>query len=265
MLYYRTDDSSGKVAGIVAAAGYILFWVILMLFWSFTFEHPDTGGGILIDFGDTESASGLMDPDLNDITEPAVPDYSAPEVSQEEFLTQDFEEAPAIAQPERTVPTPQTPQPQPESTRDERPPQPERTVNTSALFPGRTEGSTSQSEGSADTGAGNQGSPDGSPEGDHDGTGGGGAGTGFDLAGRSVIGSLPAPSYNSNTEGRVIVEITVNPAGNVVNAVYRPVGSTTNNSALVSAALNAARRSRFNKIDGESNQTGTITYNFRLH
>ncbi len=43
MLYYRTDDNRGKVVGIAAAVGYILFWVALMLFWSFTFERPDTG------------------------------------------------------------------------------------------------------------------------------------------------------------------------------------------------------------------------------
>ncbi|MCD8101899.1 MAG: TonB family protein [Alistipes sp.] len=263
MFYYRTEDKRGKVAGLAAALCYVLFWIILMLFWSFTPDRTDYDGGIMIDFGDTDSASGIADPDLNDIVNPMSPDFSAPDPTDNEYVTQDFEEAPEVVQPEqnRDDPRQQTPQ---EANPTERPPQPERTVNQNALFPGRTENSTSQSEGNSDSGVGNQGSPDGSPQGDHDGTGSGGGGAGFDLAGRSVIGSLSSPAYGSNKQGRVIVEITVNPAGEVVNAVYRPVGSTTNDSELVSAALRAARQSRFSKIEGDGLQTGTITYNFRL-
>ncbi|MCD8071687.1 MAG: TonB family protein [Alistipes sp.] len=264
MLYYRTDDKNGKVAGAAAGVTYVLFWVLLMLFLNFTFEDKDPGGGILIDFGDTDTASGLMDPDINDVTNPDAPEESAPDFSEQDIVTQDFEEAPEIARPEQ--PDTRVRQPQPaERVENERPRQePTPTVNPNALFPGRTENSPSRSEGSAPDGAGNQGSPDGSPQGDHDGTGTGGSGTGFSLAGRSVVGALPSPSYGSNKQGRVVVEITVNPAGNVVNAVYRPVGSNTNDEALVAAALRAARQSRFNKIDGDDNQTGTITYNFRL-
>ncbi|MCD7969289.1 MAG: TonB family protein [Alistipes sp.] len=265
MFYYRTDsdDRRGRVIGGVAGACYVLFWVLLMVFWNFSFAEPDTGGGILIDFGDSETGSGLVDPAVNDITNPDVPEFSAPDFAEDDIATQDFEEAPEVVQPDRSNNNSQ--QPQNQRTDSERPPQEQpRTVNQQALFPGRTENSTSQSEGTSPTGPGNQGSPDGSPQGDHDGTGGGGSGTGFDLAGRSVIGSLPAPAYGSNKQGRVIVEITVNAAGEVVNAAYRGAGSQTNDAELVAAALRAARQSRFNKIEGDGLQTGTITYNFRL-
>ncbi|MCC8034817.1 MAG: TonB family protein [Rikenellaceae bacterium] len=264
MLYYRTDDKKGKVAGAAAGAGYVLLWVLMMLFLNFTFEDADAGGGILIDFGDTDTASGLVDPDVSDITDPDPAENSAPDFTEEDIATQDFEEAPEVVRPERPEMAVQQPQPA-ERVESERPRQePAPTVNPQALFPGRTESSRSTSQGSAPGGSGNQGSPDGSPQGDHDGTGSGGSGTGFSLAGRSVVGALPSPSYGSNKQGRVVVEITVNPAGNVINAVYRPVGSNTNDEALVAAALRAARQSRFNKIDGDDNQTGTITYNFRL-
>ena len=53
-------------------------------------------------------------------------------------------------------------------------------------------------------------------------TGTGGYGT-FDLGGRSLgTGSLPKPAYNVQEEGRVVVNITVNPAGQVVATSINP-------------------------------------------
>ena len=86
----------------------------------------------------------------------------------------------------------------------------------------------------------------------------------FSIQGRSIVGSLPSPVYNSNTEGRVIVNITVDASGSVVSATYSERGSTTSNSELVNAALSAAKNAKFNTVNNATNQTGTITYNFRL-
>ena len=94
-------------------------------------------------------------------------------------------------------------------------------------------------------------------------TGTGGYGT-FDLGGRSLgTGSLPKPAYNVQEEGRVVVNITVNPAGQVVATSINPQTNTVN-SALRKAAEDAARKARFNTVDGVTNQTGTITYYFNL-
>ncbi|KAA4214137.1 TonB family protein, partial [Bacteroides ovatus] len=94
-------------------------------------------------------------------------------------------------------------------------------------------------------------------------TGTGGYGT-FDLGGRSLgTGSLPKPAYNVQEEGRVVVNITVNPAGQVVSTSISPQTNTVN-SALRKAAEDAAKKARFNTIDGVNNQTGTITYYFNL-
>lgn len=122
-------------------------------------------------------------------------------------------------------------------------------------------GTTMQGRGDAATGNGTQGSPQGnSQEGVVSGTGGYGN---YDLGGRSLMGSLPRPSYNVQEEGRVVVTITVNPEGRVIQAT---INSRTNtaNASLRRAALDAARKAVFNKVSTVNNQQGTITYYFKL-
>ena len=263
MFYYDTNERTGKRLGLAAAIAYVLLWVVLMLAVKFSFEPRESGDGIMINFGDTEQAGGLEDlPNNEQIADAAQPTSTASEVREEETLTQDFEDAPAVQeQPEKkpaetsstqkTTPTQTPPQEKP------------REVNKRALFPGRTTGSSSTSEG-ATTGVGNQGNLAGTPDGSHEGTGTGTSGQGFDLSGRRPVGALPDPVYGPNKSGRVVIAIVVDAAGVVKSASYRAQGSTTNDSELINAAMRAAYKSRFNAIDGDGVQAGTITYNFRL-
>ena len=86
----------------------------------------------------------------------------------------------------------------------------------------------------------------------------------FDLNGRSLSGEgLPRPINTVQAEGRVVVTITVNPAGQVI-ATSINLRTNTSNPQLRKAAEDAARRARFNATDGIDNQTGTITYYFKL-
>ena len=87
----------------------------------------------------------------------------------------------------------------------------------------------------------------------------------WNLAGRALAGDgkLPLPAYNVQEEGRVVVTITVDPDGNVVNARIHPRTNTTS-QALRTAAVTAAKRARFNTTSNVNNQEGTITYYFRL-
>ena len=94
-----------------------------------------------------------------------------------------------------------------------------------------------------------------------------GAGEGYaswSLDGRSLAGGLPRPSYTIEEEGVVAVRIVVNSEGAVVSADIEINGTTTSDTRLRSAALQAARQTRFNPIAGHRNQSGTITYRFRL-
>ena len=123
-------------------------------------------------------------------------------------------------------------------------------------------GSTMNDSGESEEGKGNEGSPQGNE------TVGAAAGAGgygnFDLGGRNLAQrELPRPEYNVQDEGRVVVTITVNPEGRVIKTSVNPRTNTTN-SALRQAALKAASQAVFEKVDELTNQTGTITYYFKL-
>ena len=86
----------------------------------------------------------------------------------------------------------------------------------------------------------------------------------FDLNGRSLSGEgLPRPINTVQAEGRVVVTITVNPAGHVI-ATSINLRTNTPDPELRKAAEDAAKRARFNATDGVDNQMGTITYYFKL-
>ncbi len=83
------------------------------------------------------------------------------------------------------------------------------------------------------------------------------------LQGRGLIGALPKPAYPGNASGKVVVLVTVGPAGEVESAAFEPKGSTTNDQRLIEAALAAARKARFSESEAAV-QGGTITYIFRM-
>ena len=112
-------------------------------------------------------------------------------------------------------------------------------------------------------GAGGE-SPEGSAQGNSDtgatkGTPGWGT---VDLGGRGLKGSLPKPAFNVNASRIVVVRITVNAMGNVMQATVQLKGTTTANMDLRKAACDAALRTKFVRKDGSPTMTGTITYRF---
>lgn len=73
---------------------------------------------------------------------------------------------------------------------------------------------------------------------------------------------LPIPVFKCESGGRVIVEIIVNPKGNVVRAEVLK-NESAQDEILWRVAVDAAERSRFNeKPDAPSQQKGTVTYHF---
>lgn len=84
------------------------------------------------------------------------------------------------------------------------------------------------------------------------------------LQGRGLVGSLPMPVYPAgNRGGKVVVRVSVDKDGVVTSATYEPKGSTTSDSALVDAAIKAAKRAKFT-VSTAFVQGGTITYVFKL-
>ena len=91
----------------------------------------------------------------------------------------------------------------------------------------------------------------------------GGFGT-FNLNGRYIgQGGLPRPTDKGQEEGKIVINITVYPDGNVI---FAEIGKGTNidNALMRKSAVEAARRARFNKIKDTDNQNGTITYIYKL-
>ena len=84
------------------------------------------------------------------------------------------------------------------------------------------------------------------------------------LQGRGLVGALPQPLYPAgNKSGKVVVKVVVNQAGVVTEASYDQKGSTTNDKALVDAAVAAARKARFTEAQAFK-QGGRITYVFKM-
>lgn len=111
-------------------------------------------------------------------------------------------------------------------------------------------------------GGGSQGSGSGSGSGSSS-SKGGGYGE-FNLNGRTLgVGGLPRPTYFGQDEGRIVINITVDPKGNVI---FAEIGRGTNidNANSRNSALEAARKAKFNNIEGNNNQSGTITYKYSL-
>ncbi len=118
-------------------------------------------------------------------------------------------------------------------------------------------------------GTGGSGNGTGGGNGDGDGTGNGpGKGPGFgtgkygiDLKGRAVVKPPKLPS-DTKEEGKVVVEITVDSEGNVIEANPNGRGTTTSNPTLKAKAKQAALATKFN-VDGKfEEQKGTITIIF---
>jgi len=115
---------------------------------------------------------------------------------------------------------------------------------------GKTDGT---SVGGGDTqGEGQKGNPVGH--------GSSGAGS-WSLAGRGIKGNLPQPSKDFKQEGKVVVQIRVNAAGQVINATI--TGGDVSDKTTQQLALDAAKRAKF--TEGDHDQIGTITYIFKLN
>lgn len=275
-----------KVTGIIGTVVLHILVILLLFFCSLTRPEKQEEGGVPVMLGNTETAQGDADPftltevDVLPQPETSVPEPETtpePEVKQP-MITQDDEpsiqvkkEKPKEEKPKKEVTPTKKPETKPvvtkpkEKTEAEKRAEQERAAAQAAaskIAGAFGKGSKMGSKGTAGSGEGIQGSSGGNGStGKTSGIGGHGE---FNLNGRSLgPGGLPVPVYNVQDEGRVVVEIEVNPGGKVVRTKIDKRTNTVN-PALRRAAEEAARRARFNAVDGVNNQSGTITYYFKL-
>jgi len=229
-----------------------------------------TEGGMLINFGDVESAGGPAEPELNNAPPPQPEKVVAPPTPapKEGIMTQDFEKAPAVKKEPEKKKTETKPKPKPvetKTTTTAKPAEKAPVVNKKALYSAKGQSTTEagKSEGIY-KGPGNMGNPEGTPESDNYSKGLGGTGIVSSLAGRNPL-HLQKPEFSVLKEGIVVVEISVDRGGKVISATPGVKGSTIVDNVLYAAARKAALESKFNlKNDAPERQVGTISYHFKL-
>jgi len=260
----------------------VLHVALFLLLWMIAIRKPQAQeeGGVPVMLGETALSQGFSEPytmtnvdvldEMEEVVDEVEPEVNEP--SETEMITQ--EDEPSIEVPvQKPKEEPVKPK---EKTEAEKRAEAERILaekraaeekaaaeNAAKRVAGAFgKGSQMGNKGLTDSGTGVQGSPTGnSSEGQA--TGVGGYGT-FDLNGRSLgKEGLPRPAYNVQEEGRVVVTITVNPSGQVIHTSINK-RTNTGSAVLRKAAEEAARKARFNQVDGVNNQTGTITYYFKL-
>lgn len=279
---FNKDDIYGLI-------GSIAFHVaILLILWFSVLSTivPTEDGGVLVNFGNVDAASGTFEPkytgqELPEETTTPPPPTPEPKVEtpKEELVTQDLEESVAIEakkkeeDKKKKEETEKKRKEEQEKERirkeeaekkrlaDERRKK-EQAISNKVAGAFGMGGAEGNSQGDATSGTGNQGSPFGnSDHGANEGVGGYGS---FNLNGRSIgAGGLPRPAYTIQEEGRIVINITVDPKGSVI---FAEIGRGTNidNASMRKSALEAARRAKFNSITGANNQSGTITYVYKF-
>ena len=248
----------GKYIGMAGALVVHVAIIALLILVGFTPPEPSEEGGVPVMLGEVPDALGAADPSLVKVD--VMPEETAPQVQEtveQDIITQETEETVAIKpEAEKAEEARKLAAAKAERERKEAEEAARKRV-AGAFGKGAQMGSKGDTEGE-----GIQGSPTGNaPSGATSGTGGYGS---FNLGGRSLgEGGLPRPVYNVQDEGRVVVTITVNPAGHVIATSINRQTNTVN-PALRKAAEDAAKKARFNAVSGLNNQTGTITYYFNL-
>ena len=272
----------GEYIGMLGALLVHVAIIALLILVSFTLPNNQDEGGVPVMMGDVDASLGNYDPstmvDVDVLPPEDVPEVvESQETVEQEMITQTEEET-VVIKP-KVEPKKEKPEvvKKPEKTAAEKAAEAKKLAEEKAererkaaaeAAAKRVSGAFGKgaqmdgSKGTANSGTGVEGSKDGDSSSGAK-TGAGGYGT-FDLGGRSIgEGGLPRPVYNVQEEGRVVVSITVNPAGHVIATSINRQTNTVN-TALRKAAEDAAKRARFNAADGVNNQTGTITYYFNL-
>ena len=284
----QTDPAAprrGAVAALVTVACHVLFLLLLWVL-KLSSDRPvpkPTEVLIAVNVGNVASAAGAIEPGgTPDVTEPAPKVAAPPKVARPTPPT------PPAPQPKAQRPTPRTrevDQPlqtqqheqslQVEATRRaeaerqakakaeaaqraaealaaSRRAQSQQIGNSVAGAFGKQAGQAG-SQGTAASGTGNQGDPNGSP-------------SSYALSGRKIIsngGALVAPRVQRAVEGNVRVRIVVDGNGSVIRATIAP-GTNIADPSVRAAALEAARKTRFNAVPGSDEQEGSITYHFKI-
>ena len=268
-----------KIYGYTGSGVFCLLLFLILYFTVLRSEVKAGEEGVLVNFGTVDLSSGVFEPKRGEpqkeTNKPSLPVPDLPPVPETRPAVQSKpkqKDLPITQSKEETASLEAARKQQEEQKRIEAEQQAQRVkaaeeqrkreaINqqVSGAFGSRTTGQNQQ--GTATTGSGIQGNPQSSSSvGSASGNGSGE----FNLGGRTLgVGGLPRPAYSVQEEGRIVVNITVNPQGSVI---FAEIGKGTNidNDNMRKSAMEAARKAKFNSISGNNNQSGTITYRYSL-
>lgn len=249
-------ERKGLITTLLVHALLLLAFIFLGL----KYMEPKPEEGILVNFGQLAEAGGdVLDPAQQEAVsqEQLTEEQPVTDPVEEEILTQETEEAPAVSTRKEEKPKVEQPKETPKPTVDAR-------LSGTLKNLGNNPGGEGEK-----TGAGDQGSPDGDPTSpNYSGTGGGGGGNGNYLLGNRQALSTPKPEYNCPDQGRVVVAVYVDRSGKVIRATPGeriPGGksTTTTSQCLFEKAKAAALRTHWQgDPDAPDLQKGYIIYNF---
>ena len=246
---------------IIASVGTVLFLLLVFLilwFCYLTAVAPEQDEGVEVEFAELEELEEPEEPSASAYAPepseaaPAAPASPAPEVATspkpasppEHIVSEEETLALERARKEREE------REAAERARKQKEAEAIAKANQFGNLFGKTDGT---SVGGGDTkGEGQKGNPVGH--------GSSGAGS-WSLDGRGIKGTLPQPSKDFKQEGKVVVQIRVNAAGQVVSATIK--GGDVSDKATQQLALDAAKKATF--TEGDHDQIGTITYIFKLN
>ena len=284
------SDSRKSLIITIYSFGSILILLFFLRFWppygktEMLIAQGGGGGGVTLNYGDTDFGKG--DDYLNETLEVNMKNVaSEPEESvPDEILTQDNVGA-EVTTPAKTKIKPKDKKPTEKQV--ETPKTPVRKTNSALtnMIKGKNKGGDGDSntrgnqgsldgntnskgyygdKGEGDGKGGGRGKGDGKGEGDGKGDGkgtGSGGGANYSLAGRRNI-NKPAVDNDCNSFGKVVIEVTVDKAGNTIGVANGR--GTTGDACLIALAKNFARKTKWTPSDSAADkQVGTITYNFK--
>lgn len=280
----KTEENKNKIiSGTITLAIFLLLFLFLILFQLITPNppFPEMGGG-----GGQELALGMMNVGNDDVdygnmgkaTDVVVKE--TPKDNKEDIVTVEGGEDVNLTKtkPEvknnTTVITPVKPKVEVKPKTEAEKLAEKFKKNTGKDGGGKGDNNVAGENGSPNgdpykNGTGGNGNGKGGGEGDGEGPGSGpgkgpgygGGKVGIDLKGRAVVKPPKLPS-DTKEEGKVVVEITVDSEGNVIEANPNGRGTTTSSAILKAKAKQAAFATKFN-VDGKfEEQKGTITIVF---
>ncbi len=254
------SEKKSKRNGIFGTILFHALLIVAFLFMGLTYQiPPPPEEGISINFGYLDQSSTELEPEEKaDIPQPVQEEIVEEQSeAEQEVVTQDAEQAPVVEKTERKK---KEPEPEKKEIIEEKQPE----INKKALYTGKKK-NKQKDQGNKEL-SGNQGEIDGDPNAKaYSGGGIGTDGIAYQLGGRNPAFKAK-PLYKIQQEGKVVVIITVDRLGNVVNAITGAKGSTTLNKYLLERAKEAALKTKFDpKQSAPENQQGKIIYHFRLN